>query len=160
MTRRRIPGEDPMERMKRLHDESMKKYGWYAHYVPGDTTSPTEFNAHTHGFMDTWKHPDVQIVAPMPQGTAHGIFWAVVNQLKEGKRFEPGTEYAEILEGYTVRFAWAREGSETHFKPGSAIHIVGRPVLRIILPDKEGRTDRSTMEEPYRIQWEGTETWN
>ncbi len=160
MSKRRPQDESPMERMRRIHAEAMKKYGWYAHYVPGDTTSPTEFNAHTHGFMDTWKHPDVQIVVPMPQEVAHGVFWAVVEQIKEGKKFEPGTEYAGILEGYKVRFAWAREGSETQFKPGSQIQMVGRPVLRIILPDKEGRTARETMAEPYLIQWEGTETWN
>jgi hypothetical protein len=110
--------------------------------------------------MDTWKHPDVQIVVPMPQEVAHGVFWAVVEQIKEGKKFEPGTEYAGILEGYKVRFAWAREGSETQFKPGSQVQMVGRPVLRIILPDKDGRTARETMAEPYLIQWEGTETWN
>lgn len=160
MTRRRMPDDDPMERLHRWQRDMMKKHGWYAHYVPGDTSSPTEFNAHTHGFLDTWKHPDIQIVLAMSQEVIHGIFRTVAEHLKEGKKYEPGTEYPEIVVGYDVRFAWAREGSETHFKPGSQIHVVGRPVLRMIIPDPHGRTDRSTMAEDYRIQWEGTETWN
>lgn len=131
--------------LKTHHDQMMKKYGWYAHYVPDDPTSPTEFNAHTHGFEESWGHPDVQIVFPLPQGVAHSIFWNVVHAIKKGKpfRFSAGKPYADIIEKYNVTFAWAKEG--------------GRRVLRIILPDEKGVFARGLIEEPYSIQWEGTE---
>ena len=130
-------------RMKQLHDENMKKHGWYAHYVFDDTDSPMGANAHTHGFEETWKHPDIQIVYPIPGEVAHGIFWTVVGHLKEGKRYEPGVRYGEILDKYDVMFAWAKEG--------------GRKVLRMILPDTANIVERGRIAEKFAQQWEGTE---
>lgn len=134
-----------MKRVKEQHDRMMKKFGWYAHYVPDDLTSPTEFNAHTHGFEESWGHPDVQIVFPLPQEVAHSIFWNIARAIKEGKpfRFSAGKPYADIIEKYHVTFAWAKEG--------------GRRVLRIILPDEKGAFAKDLIAEPYSIQWKGTE---
>lgn len=133
----------------KIHRESMQKYGWYAQYVPGDKSSPMGFNAHTHGFSETWDHPDVQIVIPMPQGMLHGIFITMAGRLKEGKTYEPGRRYDDILKDFDVMFAWAREGADASGNP--------RRVLRMILPDKDNVLERGSLPDPYGKQWEGTE---
>ncbi len=130
-------------KMQRFNKENMEKYGWYAHHVFDDEQSPTGANAHTHGFEETWNHPDIQIVYPIPGNVAHGIFWTVVGHLKEGKRYEPGIRYGEILENYDVMFAWAQEG--------------GRRVLRMILPDPDNVMERGRVGGKYATQWKGTE---
>lgn len=132
-----------VKKIKIDQSEMMKKYGWFAHYVPNDEDSPTGFNAHTHGFEDSWGHPDVQIVVGMPQAQLHGILIVIANLLKKGETFEPGRKYEEILQGYPVTFAWAKEGS--------------RRLLRMILPDKDGGVMRDEIQAPYSIQWNGTE---
>lgn len=133
----------------KIHSESMEKYGWYAHYIPGDKSSPMGFNAHTHGFSQTWNHPDVQIVIPMPQGMLHGIFITMAGRLKEGNTYEPGRRYEDVLKDFDVIFAWAREGTDDSGNP--------RRVLRMILPDKENRIEKDVIEKPFDKQWEGTE---
>lgn len=130
-------------RMDAMHAEMMKKYGWYAHYVPGDNSSPTEFNAHTHGFEESWNHPDIQIVVYMPQQTIHGIMTTIANAVKEGTAFQPGRTYDNVLQGYDVMFAGAQEG--------------GRRVLRVILPDPQNNVARGDISAPYAVQWEGAE---
>lgn len=140
----RIHVVGPRTRAKAWEREMMAKVGWYAHFVTGeDPQTPTGFNAHTHGFTETWGQPDVQIVMPMPPETAHGVMISIANLLKAGVRLEPGREYDEILHDYKVMFAWAVES--------------GRRVLRAILPDKEGNLERGNIAEPYARQWEGTE---
>lgn len=131
------------KKMRETHQKMMKEYGWYAHYVADDTDSPTKFNAHTHGFEESWNHPDIQIVVPMEGPRAHSLFWMMVDLIKEGKKYEPGKKYDDVLEGYPVMFAWASEGN--------------RRLLRMILPDKEGGVARDEIKAPYSKQWQGTE---
>ena len=132
-----------MLRAKKMHDQSMQKYGWYAHYIFDDETTPTGTNVHTHGFEKTWKHPDIQIVVPMPQNVVHGILWTVADHITAGVKYEPGRRYAEILKDYDVMFAWAHEND--------------RRVLRMIIPDKNNHLEKGLIGEPYDKQWEGTE---
>lgn len=133
-----------LKRAEAWEREMMAKHGWYAHFVTGeDPQSPTGFNAHTHGLERTFGHPDVQIVVPLPPDLAHGVMVSIVDLLKKGVRLEPGRRYEEVLQGYHVEFAWADES--------------GRRVLRAILPDKDDRTAKGEIGEPYSEQWKGAE---
>lgn len=134
---------DKVRKINADQAEMMRKYGWFAHYVPNDPDSPTDFNAHTHGFEESWAHPDVQIVIAMPQPQLHGILITIAELLKKGIRLEAGEISESVLEGYPVTFAWAKEGR--------------RRLLRVILPDKDGGVKRDEIKAPYSIQWEGTE---
>lgn len=143
-----IAGYDDAEsfaslRQARVERTLMRRFGWFSSFIPDDPTSPTGFNMHTRGFEESWGHPDIQIVVPLPPEVAQGILNRVAVLVKGGEIFEPDHEYKEILLDYTVRFAWAREGD--------------RRVLRIILPDAENRTAREEIAEPHARQWEGTE---
>lgn len=132
-----------LNKIEEMHREMMKKYGWYAHFVPGDDSSPTNFNAHTHGFVESWNHPDIQIVIYMPEEQLHSILIRMAELVKSGKKFKPGKKYDDVLETFPVTFAWAQEG--------------GRRLLRMILPDKKKGLARGKIRPPYDIQWKGTE---
>lgn len=134
--------EEIARRMQRYHDEKMAEYGWYVHFVPNDDTTPFRVNIHTHGVTESWHHPDLQIVIPLPEKVAHSILINAVNLVKEGTRFHAGDKTDGLLESFPVGFAVA--------------HETGRDVLRLILPDKEGRVARDMMADPYSRQYEGT----
>lgn len=126
-----------------FENDCMEKYGYYGHLVSsGDLNSPTGCNFHTHGFWKSWKHPDIQIVIPVPQNIASPLFNSAKEIAMKGGQIVPGVKYSFFLEGYDIEFAWAVES--------------GRDVLRMILPDKEGITEKGKIAEPYNIQWEGT----
>jgi hypothetical protein len=41
---------------------AMAVHEWNAHYTVGDPQTPTGVNYHTHGFVESFNHPDIQIV--------------------------------------------------------------------------------------------------
>jgi hypothetical protein len=120
----------------------MVKTGWYAHIVErGDDSSPTGFNYHTHGIPVTFPGAmDIQIVLPMPGDRCHGVAWSYIEYLRglpAGSKFpEAGQDVDGIIRGYKVRMAGATEG--------------GRKVLRLILPDKNGKYDGDFAEQQLK----------
>lgn len=132
-------------------DQLMKKYGWYAHVVPDDDRSPTGFNYHTHGFRQTFRCLNVQIVVPLPFEIVHGMARSIVHMLQayecscghteQAQRFKHGDVTDQLLQGYNAMFAAAMEG--------------GRRVLRIILPDPQGHLLESEQDELFKTQWIG-----
>jgi len=148
---RRPPDGKPLDcethspqELRAQEQEWMKKYGWYMHYVPGDSDVPQGFvNAHTHGLEESWGHYDLQVVIPLDQRTVNGVLQSAVDLVKAGTKIVPGEDYEKIIKNYKVRFAWAKESD--------------RRVLRMILPDAQGRISPHTMEPTWARQWEGTE---
>jgi hypothetical protein len=112
-----------LEKFDQWARENIEKHGFCIHHVsePGDKYS----NIHTHGFEKTWKHPDFQIVIPLSQKTAHGIFWELADQVKAGKVFHVGDQVDGVVRDYPIRFAAAVENK--------------RDVLRIVFSDAKGR---------------------
>ncbi len=122
--------------------KQIEEYGWYAHYV-FDEDSATQTNIHTHGLPDKYGHMDLQIVIPLPKNVAQGILWAVVRRIESGDVFKAGDMADEIVHEFKVKFVGAIE--------------CGRPVLRIILPDKYGGLDQGDFkDEKFGLQYEGT----
>lgn len=141
------------EAVDKMEQESIKKYGWYAHVVPsGDyvENTPTGFNMHTHHLPESFDQLNLQIVVPVPPEKAnvflHILHNAIDNYVRKGIKLEAGKEYDDIFENFKVTFAHAREN--------------GRPVLRMILPDKDGNITRDKIKEPYAVQYVGTELIN
>lgn len=110
-----------IEKLKTWEDEHFKKSGFYMHFVSGEHF----INAHTHGFDRSWGHLDFQLIFPVSQKVVGSIFWSFADRVKAGERFEAGTSVDEIIEDFPVRLSSAKEG--------------GRDVLRVILPDKNGK---------------------
>jgi hypothetical protein len=131
-----------IEALRRNEQAQLAKHGWISHYVFDDPDTPTGINVHSHGVQENFGHPDFQIIIPLATETAWGILANLVDGVKAGHRFKPGTTAAWIILGYDVGFADATEG--------------GRDVLRVIIPDPEGRVRRGEMDAEYGRQFEGT----
>jgi hypothetical protein len=130
-----------VEEVQKMEQECMERDGFYAHLVAKDENSPTGFNAHTHGLMVSWNHPDLQLVIPMKGEVVMGLFWAAVNHIKDdGVTYQDG-DVAENIAGnnYKVKFIKVQEA--------------GRDVLRMIIPDVEGNLDVEDITGVYRHQY-------
>ena len=124
----------------RARDEKMlKQFGWLAHIVVDDPDSPTSFNWHTHGLQEGYDHRDFQIVCPLPPNVAHQIGTTLADRVKAGEKFGSGQKLDQVLRGdMLVKLVAATE--------------CGRPVLRIILPDRQGKLDLGEIAEPFARQ--------
>lgn len=106
--------------------EKMAKYGWIVHF----TTDQSDI--HTHGLVEKYNHPDLQIAFPLPPQIAHQLLHNTVKRIEKGEKFEIGEDYSEIAgQGYKVRFVQAIESD--------------RVVLRMIIPPANGELDRHKM---------------
>jgi hypothetical protein len=139
MESRGLTYEQAIELIRRHEGESLERVGWYAHLVLDDPASPTGFNCHSHGLEDGYGHPDFQVVFPLPEDVAGDILANLCDAVKAGRRFAEGEEASDIIAEYPVGFVAAEE--------------MGRPVLRVILPDKAGTVARDAIAEAYAIQY-------
>lgn len=127
------------EEIQAWEQDCLEKCGWYTHYVFDDKGFPGGANNHTHGLVESFGLPDLQICFPIPGDICHGILWAAVKVMQDGVEFEKGKEYEDILHDYKVMFTPATES--------------GRDVMRMILPDKDGNLKREEIAEPFKRQW-------
>lgn len=112
--------------------DDIAKYGFHTHYVSAVVGGNENndllkgfVNAHTHGFEQSVDHLNFQLVIALRAEMAHGFFWEFMNWIKAGRRFKDGDVVEKLLKGFPVRLAETTE--------------CGRPVLRIIFPDKNGK---------------------
>jgi hypothetical protein len=131
--------EQAIELIRRHEGESLERVGWYAHLVLDDPDSPTGFNCHSHGLEDNFGHPDFHVVLPMHEDMAGDIMASLCDSVKAGRRFAAGEEALEIVRDLPVGFVAAEE--------------MGRPVLRVILPDRTGTVARDAIAGAYAIQY-------
>ncbi len=129
---------DGIEKVLEWEDKCMKKYGWYAHFVP-DPDMPLGVNFHTHGLGKSYNHPDIQIVFPLKQEIAHDLLRSAVDLIKEGKRFKHNDVSDKVIKHYDVKFVSAIEAD--------------RFVLRMIVPDAVGNLLEHELEEPFSLQY-------
>ena len=129
----------------RWEQEQMRNHGWFIDLVSGDDETGELADAHTHGLPQSFGHSDLQLVLPLPltSRTVGRILTNLVNLIKSGTKLEAGSKYSEVIENYQVLMLEAVEG--------------GRPVLRVILPDKYGCLDRDQIRHPFQQQWPGDE---
>lgn len=104
-------------------EEMEKKHGWFAHYVFDDPSCPYKVNIHTHG-LEKYGHRDLQVCFPIPKEIIHNILIDIVEEIKKGKKYVAGIKYSGIIKNYDLEFSQSEEN--------------GRPVMRIIFPDKHG----------------------
>lgn len=133
-------GEDA-EKLIEWQKKCLLLHGWYMHYVYDDQNSPYSVNIHTHGLIENFNHPDLQVCMPLPKKIIHNIVVEIVNRIKERTLFiDKDQNYGDILAGgYRVKFIDAIEN--------------GRPVLRMILPDKAGHLEYLDMGPEYQEQY-------
>ena len=136
--------EHGLDKAQQIEAEAITKYGWYAHYVTGDETD-IRANYHTHGLPETHNHPDLQIVFPINPRIAHSLIWNAVRLIEAGTTLKNGDIIKKIAGGgFKVAFIDATE--------------CDRPVLRMILPDKNGKLAKEEIEGTFQIQYDLTPT--
>ena len=133
--------EDAVADLLKKEQEALQKYGWLVHVVESDDSTSNNFNAHTHGFVDSYNHPDIQITLTMPPAQIMRIFNVIHYRIKDGGiRFQDGEISDQILaNGYKVKFIKKDES--------------GRPVLSVILPDPQGHLEEADMDAEYAEQY-------
>lgn len=118
--------ENGMEALKKIEAECIKKVGWFAHLVMNEDKCPNGVNAHTHNVKEKFGHKDIQICLSVNPQVISGLFAIVVGEIRKGRKFESGIEYDNIFDGgFKAKFLDAFE--------------CGRPVLRLLIPDKNGK---------------------
>lgn len=119
-------------------------FGWFYHFLIGDSQVATGHNFHTHG-INKIGHLDLQIVFPMPEKKALAIVKTIYDQIQDGQQFGDGDETLILHEDgskYPVRFVKVRESD--------------RQVLRVIVPTPDGKLepkDVAEHEPDYALQW-------
>lgn len=109
-------------------DAAMKRYGWYAHFVP--LPDQWENNAHTHGFVESAGHCDIQIVVPMSPEHCHLIFTDLYARIKQGLQLHHGDEVPDLIKD--------RDNVSRPVRIVAA-HEEGRAVYRLVFPDRAWR---------------------
>lgn len=108
--------------MEEWEIQQLERCGFFVHYVPLNNNNA---NIHTHGISELFSHLDLQIVLPIRPETATGILHTIVDQIKNGYRFEKEGCYDTVIHDFPVHLVKRKE--------------MDREVMRIILPDEHGR---------------------
>lgn len=114
-----------IEELEKTTISAIERYGFAIHAVFGDLSTPYNINIHTHGLEESYGHIDLQICVPITQDVAHVILSKMIDNIKDGKKYEAGHDYDGIMKDGMVKMAFAEEG--------------GRVVLRLIFPDRDGK---------------------
>ncbi|WCF11554.1 DUF4262 domain-containing protein (plasmid) [Paenibacillus thiaminolyticus] len=129
---------DRREMLTEWEKDNIEKYGFYIHIVPGTT----QCNYHTHGLVESFEHRDLQIVLPIDPQLAGALFHSIVNEIKNGKKFEEGVDYFGLV---------ADPKMPTAFKK---VKETGRTVLRMLIPDRNGvLPGREGCDPAFATQW-------
>ena len=121
--------------VKKKELEHIDQYGFFTRFLIEGKP-----NCNTHG-LEKMDHLNFQICLNIPPKTQHGLFWDLVNKVKDGKKFKDGDILDDLIIGYKVKLMLTKEG--------------GRDVLRLLFPDKSHRfPDEEDCEEEYKKQME------
>ena len=116
-------------------ERMIAEYGFVIHHVFA-TKEDQDWNIHTHGLVESYDHPELQICLGLPQKTAASIFHDIVNRIKVGERFEHGQVDDELLVELSIRFV-----------------EVNPELIRLIMPDKDGKYLESEVSGVYKNQY-------
>jgi len=122
---KRLSPEELQNKMR----EDIEKHGFCVHFVIYTAKPPSRRryqSIHTHGLEQSQGgHYDLEITLPVSGEDAAEVISNVVDKIKKGKEFRDGDIVSGILVGYDVKFVKRKES--------------GRDILRILLPDRDGR---------------------
>lgn len=128
-----------MEKEIFISEENQKlldKQGWFFDYEEID--GPLA-NIHTHGLVENLHHTDLQIVLKLDEETAGTLLHSIIENIKGGYTYYEGRSN-KVIEDLEVEFKKFKED--------------GRDVLRLIIPDQDGRfPNEEGCSEPYSKQY-------
>ncbi len=128
-------GQEAADKMQK---DAIDRFGWTAHYVVDDSDCPYGINAHTHNIYESLGHKDFQICFNIKPQLINTLFFNLANDVKNGKTYESGKKYDNVLTNYQVEFLDAKE--------------CGRDVLRLLIPDENGKYEGMFAEQLTKLQ--------
>lgn len=126
-----------------------KETNWIIHYVSDRFAcsseerefafSPYICDAHTHGLMENYNHPEFQVVLDLGDSRIAFLLNRLGSMVKEGRRFKSGDLVSGIIDDYDLQlFELADDAGK---------------VLRVIIPDKNHHFPEDlNCEFPYFLQ--------
>lgn len=114
----------------------LDKQGWFYEY---GEVSGVLANIHTHGLAENLNHSDLQIALNLEKESVEMLLNILTDNIAEGYKYREGRS-TQVIEGMEVEFKLFDEDN--------------RKVLRLILPDDEGRfPSDEECQEPYNKQY-------
>ncbi len=112
-----------LENYKKWEDEMMDKYKFIYHIIFDEPFKNHKdlIDAHTHGLIKNYQHPEFQLVISLDRNTIAGIINNLTDRVKEGEVFKDGDFVSDVINNYPVY-----------------IHQVDKTLLRVILPNASG----------------------
>jgi len=135
--------------------EKMDKYGWRVDaLIDPNCETGTGVDIHTHGLEENFGHKDLQCALPVKCLVDEGdetlfsniicdIFRKIMAKIKEGQEFKAGKCYGGIL------------GNDTKIRFLASSDKNGRDMLRVIIPDENGKLHKSLIEDSFKPQFNG-----
>ena len=113
----------------------VEKFGWHVMLVLAEGSSPGW--GYSIGLHETFKHPEV-VLFGLSKDLTHSTINFIGNEIKTGKRFEPGEQYPDILEGVYCSFQSVEKIWFAPFLGQAATYYrtSAFPCLQCIWPDK------------------------
>jgi len=124
-------------------EDALTSYGWYSHFVLPENGGQQWVNYHTHGLPELYGHLDFQLVLPIDRITLHALATKLVKRVQKGERFAPSMRVSGILDNHDILLAKTME-----------TRSIDRPVLRVILPDKDGNLDKVHLRGIFAAQFQ------
>jgi hypothetical protein len=121
---------------KVIHD--VEVFGWHVIKVLADDAGPAF--AYTIGLRRRFEHPEL-IIFGLPLDVMHAVLNLAGNAIKAGRRYEPGSETDELLEGYPCRFVPFPRNAHEDFLGHARRFYEGADfsTMQCVWPDREGR---------------------
>ncbi len=115
--------------------KDVEEHGWHVIKVLADESGPAF--AYSIGLFQSFKHPEILIVGLAPD-TMHQIINNIGIDVKQGKAFQVGSLYNDILDGYDCAF---REVLPEYYRLlfGWAVWFYNGtdfPVVQCVWPDR------------------------
>ena len=144
-----------MKKIKCIESEELKmkknmskETNWIIHYVADKFAcsleefafSPYICDAHTHGSIENYNHPEFQVVLDLGDSRIAFLLNRLGSMVKEGRRFKSGDLVSGIIDDYDLQlFELADDAGK---------------VLRVIIPDKNHHFPEDlNCEFPYCLQY-------
>ena len=117
---------------------SLQRFGFHIFVEHNSDDSPTGFLARTVGLLQTYGHPEIEIVHEVDQ--PHKIIHAAIALIRKGVVFQDNESYKEILANNYCARAVRYDRDNTS-------------VIRLILPDPSNNTEAASMSAGLSMQY-------
>jgi hypothetical protein len=116
----------------------IREHGWHVVKVMEDDAGPA--HAFSIGLHETHDHPEIVVTGP-DLDVLHQLVNALGEDVREGRRFEPGQEYDRILAGLRCHFRTVHPANYGDFLGYAGWYYAGAafPALQCVWPDPQGR---------------------